>query len=99
MKIFKFDVNDLIVECKFIKETPTTVKYRHRNGNMTHTIKKDRLNVALIYTSHSVIQKLVATSKKKLIEIAIETLKHEISKKSFEVKAMKIRMEKIESKL
>lgn len=98
MKLYMFDVNDLIVECKFIRETPTTYKYMYRNGNMLHTVKKDKVNTPLVYTSRGTIQKLIATSKKKLVEIAIETLRLEISKKSFEVKAMKLRKEKIMSK-
>ena len=98
MKLYKFVVSDLIVECKVEKETPTKYKYKFPNSITLTSIKKSKVDVPLVYTSYATIYHLVATSKAKLIEIAAQTIDDKIEASTKTINALEFRKQNILSK-
>jgi hypothetical protein len=98
MKLYKFAVSDLIVECEVEKETPTKYKYKFPNSNTLTSIKKTKVDVPLVYTSYATIYHLVATSKSKLIQIAAQTIDNKIEDSTAIINALEFRKQNILSK-
>ena len=98
MKLYKFVVSDLIVECEVEKETPTKYKYKFPNSNTLISIKKTKVDVPLVYTSYATIYHLVATSKSKLIQIAAQTIDNKIEDSTAIINGLEFRKQNILSK-
>ena len=98
MKLYKFDINDLIVEVEVIKETPTTYKYME-NSSTQRTVKKENVDVALEYRSLYSLKNMIATSKEKLIKIAAESINAKIKHNELHTKALKLKKKRLLDRL
>jgi hypothetical protein len=95
MKLYKFDFNFFIAECIVERETPTTYKYHYRNNNLLNTVKKDRVDVVVKGT----LFKLTATSKAKLLELAVESLDAKIDDAMMEAGRLETLRKRLQSRM
>ena len=95
MKLYKFDFNLFVTECIVVRETPTTYKYHYPNCNTLNVVKKDRVDVVV----KGRLFKLTATSKAKLLEIAVQSLDAKIDDAMMEAGRLENLRKRLQSRI
>lgn len=103
MKLYTFDINDMIAECEVVEETPTKYKYKYSydvdGGYITKDIKKVHVDAPLLHVTNLSLRRLMATSKKKLIDIAVKSLDASINTIALDLAFFKDKRERVISKM
>lgn len=103
MKLYTFDINDMIAECEVVEETPTKYKYKYSynvdGGYIPMSIKKTSVDTPLLHVTNLSLRRLMATSKKKLLDIAVESLNASINTISLDLAFFKDKRDRVISKI
>ena len=74
MKLYKFNLMQQIAEFDVVRETPTTYRYRFYNWEDGKTVKKTKVDIPM-----DNLNKITATSRERLIKLAIISLDKKIA--------------------